>query len=67
MKDNNLYIYGLCVNKTVLVKGDYPTTKSNLKTIVKNEIKKSAKLKETKFKQFKLGNLEELKIQGFTV
>jgi hypothetical protein len=66
-KDNNLYIYGLCVKKTVLVEGVYPTVKSQLKTIVKNEIKKSANLKETKFKQFKLGNLEELNIQGFTI
>jgi len=67
MKDNNLYIYGLCVKKTVLVEGNYPTVNSQLKTIVKNEIKKSANLKETKFKQFKLGNLEELNIQGFTI
>ena len=67
MKDNNLYIYGLCVKKTVLVEGNYPKVNSQLKTIVKNEIKKSANLKETKFKQFKLGNLEELNIQGFTI
>jgi len=66
-KDNNLYIYGLCVKKTVLVEGVYPVVKSQLKTIVKNEIKKAAELKETKFKQFKLGNLEELNIQGFTI
>ncbi len=66
-KDNNLYIYGLCVKKTVLVEGNYPKVNSQLKTIVKNEIKKSANLKETKFKQFKLGNLEELNIQGFTI
>ena len=66
-KDNDLYIYGLCVNKTVLAKGNYPIVKSQLKTIVKNEIKKSAELRELKFKQFKLGNLEELKIQGFTI
>ena len=67
MKDNNLYIYGLCVKKTVLVEGNYPKVNSQLKTIVKNEIKKLANLKETKFKQFKLGNLEELNIQGFTI
>lgn len=67
MKDGNLYIYGLCVKKTVLVEGNYPKVNSQLKTIVKNEIKKSAELKEVKFKQFKLGNLEELNIQGFTI
>jgi len=66
-KDGSLYIYGLCVKKTVLVEGNYPATKSQLKTIVKNEIKKAAELKETKFKQFKLGSLETLHIQGFEI
>ena len=62
-----LYIYGLSVKKTVLVEGEYPKVNSQLKTIVKNEIKKLAELKETKYKQFKLGNLETLNIQGFTI
>lgn len=62
-----LYIYGLSVKKTVLVEGVYPKVNSQLKTIVKNEIKKLAELKETKYKQFKLGNLETLNIQGFTI
>ena len=66
-KDNDLYIYGLCVRKEVIVEGNYPTVNSQLKTIVKNEIKKTAELKETKFKQFKLGSLETLHIQGFEI
>ena len=67
VKEGNLYIYGLCVKKTILREGIYPTVNSQLKTIVKNEIKKAANLKETKFKQFKLGSLETLNIQGFTI
>jgi len=66
-QDGFLYIYGLSVKKTVLIEGVYPTVNSALKTIVKNEIKKLAELKETKYKQFKLGNLETLHIQGFTI
>ena len=66
-KDENLYIYGLVVRKEILIEGNYPTVKSGLKTIVKKEIKKLAELKETKYKQFKLGNLEALQIQGFTI
>lgn len=66
-QDENLYIYGLAVKKTVLVEGVYPTVNSQLKTIVKNEIKKLAELKEAKYKQFKLGSLETLNIQGFTI
>lgn len=66
-KDDTLFIYGLCVRKTVLKAGEYPTTNSQLKTIIKNKIKKSANLKELKYKQFKLGTTEELQIQGFTI
>jgi hypothetical protein len=66
-KDGLLYIYGLMVAKTVLVKGDYPQTKSQVKTIIKNSIKKQAELREVKYKQFKLGSQEELKLQGVTI
>ena len=66
-KDENLFIYGLCVAKNVIIKGNYPTVKSQLKTIVKNEIKKNAELREMKFKQFKLGSLETLNIQGLSI
>jgi hypothetical protein len=66
-KDNDLYIFGLCVKKTIIESVEYPSVNSQLKTIVKNEIKKSAELRETKFKQFKLGSLEILNIQGFTI
>lgn len=64
---DNLYIYGLCVRKEVIVSGDYPTTNSRELTIVKNRIKKDANLKETKYKQFKLGATETLKIQGLEI
>ena len=67
MQDNCLYIYGLSVRKKVIEAIEYPTVKSQLKTIVKNEIKKLANLQETKYKQFKLGNLETLNIQGFEI
>ena len=67
MQDNCLYIYGLSVRKKVIETIEYPTVKSQLKTIVKNEIKKLANLQETKYKQFKLGNLETLNIQGFEI
>lgn len=66
-QDENLYIYGLCVKKTVIEAIEYPKVNSQLKTIVKNEITKLANLKEGKYKQFKLGKLEELNIQGVTI
>ena len=66
-KDGALYIYGLMVKKTILQKGNYPQKKSQAKTIVKNKIKKLADLRELKYKQFKLGKQEELKLQGVII
>jgi hypothetical protein len=57
---NTIHIYGLCVRKTILKQGDYPTTKRHKKTIVKNTIKKLAELRNLKYKQFKLGNKEQI-------
>ncbi len=66
-KENNLYIYGLCVRRTVKIKGVYKTTKRREKTIVKSKMKFFAELSEAKFKIFKVGNISELKIQGITI
>jgi hypothetical protein len=67
IKDNHLYIFGLIVNKTILEKGVYKDVKSKPETICKNEIKKLADLRETKFKNFKLGEKETLALQGVTI
>lgn len=67
LKDNNLYIYGLMVRKQVIKAIEYKTVKSADKTIAANMIKKAAELQENKYKQFKLGNLETLKILGITI
>lgn len=66
-KDNALYIHGLVVRKTVLKKGEYKATKSQAKTIAKNAIKNFAELRELKYRNFKLGSLETLKLQGVTI
>lgn len=66
-KDEILYLTGVSVRKTVLVSVEYPKTKSQLKTTLKREIEKSAKLRSTKYRMFKLGNLETLKIQGVSI
>lgn len=66
-KDNQLYIYGLCVRRTVKIKGVYKPTKRREKTIVKSKMKYFSNLSEKKFKIFKVGNISELKIQGITI
>jgi hypothetical protein len=67
IKDNHLYIFGLMVSKTILEKGIYKEVKSKPETICKGEIKKLADLRETKFKNFKLGAKETLALQGVTI
>lgn len=66
-KDNNLFIYGLLVRKKVLIEGVYPTKKQRVKTIIKDEIKKFAELRELKYRNFKLGSLESLSISGINI
>lgn len=67
MQDNTLYIYGLMVRKQVVKAIEYKKVNSATKTVAKNLIKKAADLRETKYKIFKLGKLEELNIAGITI
>jgi len=66
-QDNFLYIYGLMVRKEVVKPIEYKKVNSSAKTIAKNLIKKAADLRETKYKMFKLGKVEELHIAGITI
>lgn len=66
-KDNLLYINGLVVRKTVLKQGEYKSTKKQAKTLVKDAIKTFAELRELKYRNFKLGSLETLKLQGVKI
>lgn len=66
-KDECLYLFGLMVKKTVLVPIEYASVNSRIKTIIKNDITKQAKLRGGKVKTFKLGALETLKMQGQTI
>lgn len=66
-KDNALYIYGLCVRKTVLKSVEYKNVNSQAKTIIKRTIEKNAQLRNLKYKQFKLGALETLALQGVKI
>lgn len=67
MQDDYLYIYGLMIRKQVIKAIEYKKVNSASKTLAKNLIKKAAELRETKFKQFKLGKKEELKLAGITI
>ena len=62
-----LYIYGFMVRKTILKKGEYKQVNSKPLTLAKNAITKAAGLKEAKYRNFKLGKLEDIKISGVTI
>lgn len=66
-QENYLYIYGLMVRKQVVKAIEYKKKNSAPKTIAKELIKKAADLRERKYKQFKLGNLETIQIAGITI
>lgn len=57
-------IFGMIVQKTVIVKGDYKTVNSRPKTIAKNAIKKYLGLKSDKFRSFLIESIDSIKING---
>jgi hypothetical protein len=65
-ESGDVHISGLFVRKTILVEGEYKQVKSNPKTIAKRRIEKLAYGK-LKYKSFKIGNIETLKINGVTL
>lgn len=57
-----LFIYGFLRRKTVLVKGEYKTVKSNDITLAQNELK--SYLLTSKFRQYTVSNIEAIKANG---
>jgi len=64
---NEIHVTGFAITKTVLEKGTYKTVNSSTKTLVKRELIKAMDLKTSKYRNFKLGNAKELKMQGVTI
>ena len=62
-----VYIFGMAINKTVLVKGEYPVVNSSDKTLGKKAITKHLDLRAGKFRTFILGNADSLKVSGTTI
>jgi len=61
-----VHVFGQAINKTVLVKGEYKTVNSSDKTIAnaKKLIKKELNLRTDKFRDFILGNVDNMKVSG---
>jgi hypothetical protein len=61
-ENNELYVYGMQVYKTVLSEGEYKEKNSKPLTIAKNVIRKN--LKTSKYRQYKISKAEQFKIKG---
>jgi hypothetical protein len=59
-----LYIFGFREKKTVITEGTYKETKSQAKTIAKNELKKLLNLRTDKYKNFIVAEITNMKING---
>jgi len=64
---NELHVYGLVARKKVIKSIEYKEVKSRLNTIIKNEITKLANLRSDKFRNFIVGNIDEIKINGMII
>ena len=64
---NELHVYGLIARKKVVKAIEYKEVKSRLNTIIKNEITKLANLRSDKFRNFIVGNIDEIKVNGMTI
>ena len=53
-----VYVYGYCENKTILERGNYPTTNKQKKTICKDFIKKHFDFRSNKFRLFIVENID---------
>lgn len=66
-ESGKIYIQGYGIKKQVVQKGEYPERKKQRKTIIKDQIKKDADLLSEKYKQFEVGNINEVKMKGETL
>jgi len=66
LETGKLYIYGMTISKTVIVKGEYKTVNSRELTLCQNAIKKHLNFSTAKFRQYAIDpeQLEAVKIAG---
>jgi hypothetical protein len=64
-ENDELYVYGMQVHKTVLSEGEYKEVNSKPLTVAKNTIRKN--LRTSKYRQYKIGKAEQFKIKGDTI
>jgi hypothetical protein len=63
----NVFVIGLVNSKTILVHGEYPATNKRIKTKCKDAIKKHCSLTMSKYRQYNVGNMNEIAISGTSI
>ena len=61
-----VYVFGMVQSKKIIIEGDYPATNKREKTICKDTIKKHFDLRSDKVRQYKVGEFDQLKVDGTT-
>jgi len=64
VESNYLYIWGQVEFKKVIVKGEYPIVNSRRETLCKRFLSKVLELRTSKFRNYKVGNISEIAING---
>lgn len=62
-----IYVTGMRERKTVIKPGEYKKVNSRPLTLAKNAIKRHCDLRMEKYRTFKIGNMNEIKINGDTL
>jgi len=63
----NVFVSGFLNNKKVLVKGEYPKRNKRVKTLCKEAITKHLDLRMNNYRQYNIGNMNEINITGDTL
>ncbi len=66
-KNKQLYLYGLVISKHTIKEGIYNEVEHDEKTLIRKAITKSCKLRSEKFRNFIIGNINEITISGVTI
>ena len=63
----NVFVSGFINNKKVIVEGEYPQRKKREKTLCKDAIGKHVGLRMNKYRQYNIGNIDQINITGETL
>ena len=65
--NDTIHLVGFAISKTVIEPGTYKHVNSRPLTIAKKQLTKAMDLKTSKYRNFKLGNANELIMKGVTI